>query len=406
MKKFLTIILALCLLATLLGCNNETAVPEVSDEPQALSIVYGATEVFPHINPNICYDYIYPCMYAFGEVSLFVCDAVPQIGIHGSVTRPENLNNAKHLQMADTYTADVMQMLSQQQANDPETDALEAIHKAAGTLHSSGKDNLTMLIISSGLNTSGAMNFAQYNLLEVEPSYPVEALKDINQLPNLEGIDVIWLGMGQTAGHQASLDNQGRTALRGIWTAVLEAGNPKSLSIVMTELDDIAPAEGLPHCSEVPIVKQNISGPDHMPIEVAQLDEGEVICFDEQSICFVPDQAEFLNYDQAVQELTPVGKMLAGQPGMQVVLAGSTASVGGDGIRLSLSRAEAVKAVLVEQFGVCDNQIQCIGLGRQDSPLRTPDLDVNGNLIEENAMRNRAVFLFSSDSDIARDLGI
>ena len=75
-----------------------------------------------------------------------------------------------------------------------------------------------------------------------------------------------------------------------------------------------------------------------------------------------------------------------------------TASTGGTGETLSLARAQACRDLLLE-LGASETQILCLGLGRSDNFLRVPDLDADGQLIESEAEKNRAVFLFSRESE-------
>ena len=131
----------------------------------------------------------------------------------------------------------------------------------------------------------------------------------------------------------------------------------------------------------------------------------EVVRFDETSIKFKSNTAELADKDKAAAALKPIGEILKNNPDLTVYLAGMTASVGGDGKQLSLERAEAVKSLLLD-MGANEEQISCVGLGRAENFLRVKDLDNDGNLIEQKAKLNRAVFLFGSDSDTAKKLGL
>ena len=407
MKKTILIILTLCLILTLCACDGTNTDDTASDGNHALSVVIGCTEVFPRINPNIFYDAVYNSMYHFSNITGIVADGEAAMGVDVLWNRPENLNNAKHKQLAGEYTEKVMRDLSSLTANDAESDALAAIQMATDTLRGSGSEKKTMLVISSGLNTTGALNFASSNLLETDPEWIAAQLADINSIPDLDGIDVIWMGMGQTAGHQSPLDANNRAKLTAIWTAVLQAGNPASLTIDPTPLADIEPKDGLPLCSAVSFVTSTLSAPQQVSEQeqAPAVQDDTVIRFDEASVCFLPDQAVLADREAASNALKPIAAQLL-QSNIQVVLAGTTASVGGDGIELSEARAEAIKQVLVEEFAVPADQIRCVGLGRRDWSMRAHDLDSNGALIEKQAKLNRAVFLFSSDSACALELGL
>ena len=68
-----------------------------------------------------------------------------------------------------------------------------------------------------------------------------------------------------------------------------------------------------------------------------------------------------------------------------------------DNNRLSTQRAEACMKILTNK-GVESERIQCLGWGSNPSPFRVEDLDANGNLIEKNARKNRAIFILSADA--------
>lgn len=400
MKKTVLVILCLTLCLSLCACTQKDAAP--SDGNHSISFVLGATEVFPKINYAACYDSIYTSMYSFSEVSAFVADGNVQLALHSAAKRPDYLNAAKHQQLANQYTQEVMSCLSSLSANDPETDVLSAIQLAAATLHGSASEQKTLYIISSGLSTAEPLDFSSSNLLDADSGWITEELSKLSSVPDLTGIDVIWQGLGQTAGHQLALDSNAKEKLTAIWMAILEAGNPASLTIDPTPLADSAPADGLPACSDVSYVSATLSAPE--PNQEEDMTADTVIRLDETSIQFLPDQAVLANPEAASEALEGIAQTLR-EAEVPVILAGSTASVGGDGIALSQARAESVKELLLS-FGVSEDKITCTGLGKQQWSLRVNDIDSSGSLIEEQAKLNRAVFLFPADSDLARELGL
>jgi outer membrane protein OmpA-like peptidoglycan-associated protein len=77
----------------------------------------------------------------------------------------------------------------------------------------------------------------------------------------------------------------------------------------------------------------------------------------------------------------------------RILLVGTTATAGtaAGRLELSLSRAEAVKRLLV-QLGVPAKHIATKGVGTRH-PEHVDDLDAKGNLVPALAVRNRAVFV-------------
>jgi len=129
----------------------------------------------------------------------------------------------------------------------------------------------------------------------------------------------------------------------------------------------------------------------------------------ETQVRFVTDQAVFLDPDAAVRACEPVAKVILSHPGHQILLAGSTATMPASRQEsceaLSLSRANAVKQLLVERFGVPEEQLLTVGLGFEKDPFeRGQDRGRDGRFIESEARKNRRVVLIDADTPIAREL--
>ena len=72
---------------------------------------------------------------------------------------------------------------------------------------------------------------------------------------------------------------------------------------------------------------------------------------------------------------------------------------------LALRRANAVKQLLVEHFGVPEEQLLTVGLGFQKDPFeRGQDRGRDFRFIESEARKNRRVVLIDADTPIAQQL--
>ena len=386
-------IIPFLLVCLLTGC---TASPE-TEEPQALALVLGHHDCFPQISQALYEEQVYEAAYSYGQVSAVISDGQPELAAQFENRAPgKRVDEAKHEQLAQTAAQTILAQLSQAAAQQQESDTLGAIHVAVRALQASGMERQTLMIVDSGLSTGGLLNFAESNLLEAEPETVVEALRGRNSLPDLRGIAVIFLGLGQTAGAQSPLDAEKLHKLQAIWQAVLEAGEPERLVFDPTPLSGL-PGENLPQCSTVELVSEQL-----LPEPEAPLGETPVRL---SSVQFHSDTSEFLDEQAAAAALEPVGAYLADNPDAAIWLAGMTASTGGTGESLSLARAEACKSLLLE-LGASDGQIRCVGLGRAENFLRVNDLDETGTLIEAEAAKNRAVFLFAQQSETAKKLNL
>ena len=127
----------------------------------------------------------------------------------------------------------------------------------------------------------------------------------------------------------------------------------------------------------------------------------------ETQIRFVANQAVFINEEEAKENLAPVAEKILAYPEHPILLAGSTATYGSqeECLALSSARAEAVKNLLVEEFGVPEEQLITVGLGYAADPfVRGQDVDANGNFVETEGAKNRRVVVLDAESEIAQQI--
>ncbi len=418
MKKTTSTILGLLMVMLiglfLTGCNSNGGSKTegiCGEEPTAVCIVVGKHANAPEISTTRFYDLVYEAAYTYGSVSAVSVEGEPKMLCDYKVNPPKkHVDSAKRRQIAADNAQAILAEIANAEASTPEADTLTALSMSSDILKSKTESVKLLCIDDSFLSTAGLLNFAASNLMEQEPSVIVEQLNARFAIPDLSGVDVTVLGMAQTCGSQGQLPSEYRHKLEAIWTAVFDAADCDNLSFDCTPLGDTEPENAL-HVSTVTVITDVLTfiAPEDVkadePAPASEKQIPEVVRIDETTIKFVGNSDAFVDSKLAVQALEPIARLLHDNPDVNVVLAGSTASVGGDGIDLSLMRAEAVKGLLVSA-GVNESQIRCVGLGRADHCLRVDDLDPNGNLIEDLAKLNRAVFLFAEGSDTAQKLNI
>lgn len=88
-----------------------------------------------------------------------------------------------------------------------------------------------------------------------------------------------------------------------------------------------------------------------------------------------------------------------------IYVIGSTASYGSveSSKALSEKRASTVVQALVDN-GVDKDKLVPVGIGQTKCSLRVNDTDSNNNLVEDQAERNRAVFLVPENNPLCADL--
>jgi len=160
-----------------------------------------------------------------------------------------------------------------------QADILEAISLAARMLNARpGDGEREIVILGTGLSTSGWLNFAADNTLLIsDTTVVVDSLQRIGNLPELEGITVTWFQMHDVASPQRDLPNPLRMNLEAIWRMILmDSGaaafnlDPELPGTGIYTLD--FPPTGLPYVSVVefellPIVSQVTVHPGQVTME-------------------------------------------------------------------------------------------------------------------------------------------
>ncbi|MGN1126013.1 MAG: OmpA family protein, partial [Ruminococcus sp.] len=401
-KKILSIILCLTVITSLAvfitGCGSIT---ETEKTPRSLSVVLGVHKYFPKIplNTTSLYSEIYDCAYSWGSVSAVCVDGNPSVQCNFDIQNPDkNINESKKKQLAENNTTAILSSFSDVAAVVPEIDTLQAITVSADSLNSISEDcQKSMIIADSGLSTTGLLSFPEQNLIDMPADSIVEQLESKHALPNLSDINITWLGLGQVCGEQDNLSTTYKYKLQKLWKKILEAGGACSVTFDSSPLANEENDIQLPECSVIPIVADSLD-----LSEVITDDEiPEVIKFDDTSIQFKADKAEFINEENITESLKPIAEFLVSHKDSTFYVVGMTATVGDSysSKELSEQRAEACRNILLKS-GVDESQLICVGLGHTQNVLRVDDLDDNGELIEDMAQLNRAVFFIKSDSSL------
>ena len=266
-----------------------------------------------------------------------------------------------------------------------EVDTLDAIRLAANSLKSAETDEKYLVVADPGLSTTGYLNFCKDDLFHTDTADIVEALVDEKAIPDLEGVNVLWMYAGQTAEPQERLSEVQKAKLIEIWTAVLEQAGVASYDFSVDSASSTAYSD-LPSVSIVP-ADERVS--DITPLQTVVLDS--------ENVSFVGDQAVFEDEEQAKKAIGNVAQTLLDHPQNSVYVVGCTASVTGKEDfcqTLSAARASAV-VELLKNFGVPAEQMKAVGMGSQ-APWHVPDLDASGHQIEEYAKQNRCVVILDT----------
>jgi outer membrane protein OmpA-like peptidoglycan-associated protein len=276
--------------------------------------------------------------------------------------------------------AQLVNGIQSSRVNAPEADTLGALDLAARSVRAQSRHG-TVVLMDSGLQTAGALRYQAAPLLLATGQDVVGHLRSTGQLPDLRGVTVILMGIGDTARPQARLDIASRNRLVEQWKAIAQAAGATCVHVDTQPLTGPS-RTGLPHVSTVRVPKPTIP----------ELDSSRPVPLREDSVGFEDNSDKLRDPALARRVLKKLAAAII-RDQHHVLLVGTTATAGTEQGRreLSLKRAEAVKRLLVS-LGVPASRITARGVGTH-YPAHVKDIDEQGNLIPERAIQNRAVFL-------------
>jgi OmpA-OmpF porin, OOP family len=262
----------------------------------------------------------------------------------------------------------------------PGVNDLEALSVAADTARSLGDAHADLVLVDSGLDDRGALDFTVPGMVAAAPADVVNQLEASGNLPRLRGFTVLLVGLGYTAPPQAPLSAKWRGNVTGIWAAVVRSAGAKVEIIPQ-------PGQGPSVTTDQPVARVPVP-----PTEQVTPKKRTTITFTEESpVRFEPNSTDFVDPAAALHALRPIARWLAAQRSRHAWLEGTTADVGpmSGQIALSRLRADRVRDALIS-LGASSAQISTKGVG-SEFPQFTPDRSRTGVLLAGPAALNRSV---------------
>jgi OmpA-OmpF porin, OOP family len=262
----------------------------------------------------------------------------------------------------------------------PGVDDLAALALAADEARSLGAVHAELVLIDSGLDDRGALDFRVPGMLAASPAEVAHELEVSGNLPSLHGLTVVLVSTGYTAPPQEPLSAKWRATVTEIWTAVVRAAGA-SVRVIPQ------PGQGPSVATEEPVLTvpvpsiQSVRPGKDITISLTQ----------ESPVRFEPNSTAFVDLAAAAQALTPIARWLQGYPSRHAALEGTTADVGpmSGQIALSRARADRVRSELI-MLGASAAQVTAIGVG-SDFPQFRHDRNAEGTLLPGLAALNRSV---------------
>lgn len=342
-----------------------------------LTIVVGERSNVPEIQfPDVLSVLLNKAAAGHEPITLIRIDGKPKV-FPLTPFRTSDVNTGAVQQDIGNYVAGVFQILSgpDMHAVAQQADVLGALSLAAAATPTGGN----IIVIDSGLQTAGQLEYQVPGMLMSPPDDVVKFLRAANLVPGLSGRHVLLYGFGYAAAPQATLDQPERANIVAQWKAIVTAGG----ACVTAETTPNTNAEeaGLPAVSTVPLPAPPIFRPC-----------GTTVLSDAGSVGFNEGNASFRAPAAARSTLSQLASILK-QGTEPLTLIGSTSTEGGDAINYPLSRerAAAVKSVLMS-LGVVGTRIMVVGDGAH-YPGRVADVGPDGQLLLAQAEQDREVIV-------------
>lgn len=404
------VMVATVIIMGLTGCGNNgknNSVKSENSKPAvAYMIAHTANAKQTDSSAPMLQDTMIDCAENYGYSFIVRVDGEPELVSSENLDIDAQFKNASKERLkidARNKATNLLSVLDEVNAVYPEVDYLEGLRCAAASLRSldDSYTSRTIICCGTGLGTTGYLDFKN-NLLSAEPQVIVEMLEEREALPDLTGITVYWLGMGQVTAPQEKLTPKQTKNLEVIWKSVIEAAGGEFVpNDYITVTDEMEQNDELPSVSvvDIPADKPFVFDPEVLEAENDNAFE-EPVMLGESQVEFIGDEANYLSPDEAVETIRPIAEYLMEHESINILLVGSTAGDVTDEstIRLSKERADTVKNTLVE-FGIDTNRITTIGMG-SDDPWHIKDAGYDGPV----ASSNRKVVLIDSRTDQAQEL--
>jgi len=319
-------------------------------------------------------------------------------------------------------------------ARHTEADLLAALWMATDEIRRmDGDGDSYILIIDSGITTTGHLDLTNVDIQSEDLTYTeiIVRLQQAGALPDMNGINVVFEGIGNSAGFQVVPQNTiFRDQLIGLWSELLVASgasitcrNGHSLDLIAWSSPGVVPNE---HFETIPdsIDANNqpflfvstvffrdvdpwgglgdvLVGIGTDPTEASSnaggiFDAGIILPM--AQLGFLPNSDDFYNIDNATQLLQSISYdmnlFLEQNPESRIYIVGSEARVSmereNDGT-VSTRRANRVRNILIDSFDIPYYRLVAIGANTTIFSWRNTDEFVNGVHEPLNARQNMVV---------------
>lgn len=415
MKKILTFLTVFAIVCTAISGCGPSPEPPAAD-PINIAFVTAIANCNPVLNTDI--NELSQLPYLPGSTYCFVlADGTPSAVINGTVPdfTDRNFTDEAYENIARSVYADISSQISECSPDSDEVDVAAAISLAVRSLRANeveGRQNLLVLYMS-GISSTGLINMLTTPLycLDIEKSVTSVAEK-INL--DLHGISVVTYCLGDTTEPQPPLSPNENKILNEFYEKLLYKLGADNVTPIKRPPPDGSYnfsdcAVSVMETEEIVSVIHRVQNYEELieesiPHEAvsSELNGGSIIAFDETSIAFLPESFKLADTDKARSSLSYVIDYMNENPDFELLICGSTASVGDKESAKEFSEMRAMTiSRLIEAEGISADRLHVLGCG-YSSCLHINDRLENGDLDDEAAKLNRTVSICNYHSDTAK----
>ncbi len=285
-------------------------------------------------------------------------------------------NSFLQQRQANTNSASLRHLIGSARVSVPEANTLSAIDVGARAVRD-GRGLRVIVVVDSGVTTVGLR--VQDGLLAnaANAAAATSWLAATQSLPDLHGVLVVWLGLGQTCPPQPALPIAARNRLQSLWgDAITKSGG--TVRFVGTPITPAAPQPGLP---SVTVVNFTDPGPGPLPT------------LTDAQVGFVKGQTTLRDPAAAAVVFSRLAQLILAGGYRDVWLTGTASSEGQSAANVLLAAARArLVADRLQGAGVPGRVLHTRGLG-SSFPGYVPDRNPDGSVNESRAVLNRLVIV-------------
>lgn len=293
-------------------------------------------------------------------------------------------------------------------AQEQGVDLQGALNQAKKILRKSDADKKHILILDTGISTEGNLDMRALKVTEGTLEEVMGRI-DPETFPDLDGIGVTFLGLGNVAGAQPGVgeNEELEERLAAFWTTYLE---DKCGAVLMNEIA-FEYKQGEPMFYGEDVENAYPFVPTVNFVQEPQQELGETVLppIFSAEIGFLPDTADFRDESKALEVLEERAELLRTYferyPDKVIYVVGSIARVQKDEAvrsdsRVSQSRAQKIADMLVSRFGFDASRFVVIDAGSHPFTWRNNDEFAGGVENPANKELNRLVALIAETDTV------